>query len=574
MNVQDKIKNSILEILKKFDLLKSEKIEETLEIPPQAEFGDLSSNICFSLSKKLKKSPLEIANDIVSKIKITKDSIVSRVESKAGYINFFYNYSILSKMILSNIFKEKEKFGQNKIGKGKKVMVEFSQPNPVHPMHIGHSRSTFLGDSLSNILDFLNYKTIRANYMNNTGLQVAKLVTAYQLWGKNKRPIGKPDLWLWKLYVKFHEEAEKNSALEEKTRDTLRKFEIENDEKTVKVWNKIVDWCIEGFKETYKKLGINFDFYLFESEHRKMGKKNIERAIKKGIAFKSDEGAVVADLEKYGLANYIILRSDGTGLYATSDLGMTPYKFEKYKLSKSIWVVASEQDLYFKQLFKILELLGYPWVKNCYHFSYDLVHLPEGKMSSREGKAVMIDEVIEKLTKNILKEVDKKNPNLSKKEKKNIAEKIAIGAFKYNILKIEPHKTITFDWDRMLSFEGDTGPYLQYAHVRADKILQKANKWKKNFSVKELEKQEINLIKKLMQFPDVVNQSGKDIRPHYVCNYAHELSDLFSDFYHSCPVIKAETEELRNFRITLVEAVKITLKNSLTLLGIETPRIM
>jgi len=568
------VKKEIVKLLKKSDLLKDEKIVKTLEIPPQPEFGDLASNISLSLSKKLKKSPLQIADEIISKIKITKDSLISRVQSRAGYINFFYNYPFLSKIVLRHILTEKEKFGLNKIGKQKKIMVEFSQPNPVHPMHIGHSRSTFLGDSLSNILDFSNYKTIRTNYMNNTGLQVAKLVTAYQLWGKNKKPTGKPDLWLWKLYVKFHEEAEKNPTIEEKARDTLRKFEIENDEKTIKVWNQVVNWCIDGFKETYKKLGINFDVYLFENEYRKSGKKNVERAIKKGIAFKSDEGAIVADLEKYSLASCIILRSDGTGLYATSDLGMTPYKFNKYKLDKSIWVVASEQDLYFKQLFKILELLDYPWVNNCYHFSYDLVHLPEGKMSSREGKAVMIDEVIEKLINNIRKEVNKKNPKLSKREKENIAEKIAIGAFKYNILRVEPHKTITFDWDRMLSFEGDTGPYLQYAHVRADKILQKAGKWKENYTVKELKKQEINLVKKLMQFSDVVNQSGKDMRPHYICNYVHELSDLFSDFYHSCPVIKAETEELRNFRLTLVKSVKITLKNSLTLLGIETPKIM
>jgi len=574
MNVQNEIRKNILSILKSIRLLKTEKIEETLELPPQPEFGDLASRICFSLSKKLKKSPAQIADEIVSQIKITKDSLISRVQSRTGYINFFYNYPFLSNIVLRQILTEKEKFGLNKIGKQKKVMVEFSQPNPVHPMHIGHSRSTFLGDSLSNILDFLNYEIIRANYMNNTGLQVAKLVTAYQLWGKNKQPTGKPDLWLWKLYVKFHEETEKDLRIEEKARNTLRKFEIEHDEKTIKVWNKVVNWCIEGFKETYKKLGINFDIYLFENEYRKSGKKNVEKAIKKGIAFKSDEGTIVADLEKYGLASCIVLRSDETGLYATSDLGMTPYKFEKYKLDKSIWVVASEQDLYFKQLFKILELLGYSWVKNCYHFSYDLVHLPEGKMSSREGKAVMIDEVMEKLTNNILKEVNKKNPKLSKKEKEDIAEKIAIGAFKYNILKVEPHKTITFDWDRMLSFEGDTGPYLQYAHVRVDKILQKAGKWKENYSVKELTKQEINLVKKLMQFPDVVEQSGKDMRPHYICNYAHELSDLFSDFYHSCPVIKAETEDLRNFRLTLVKAVKITLKNSLTLLGIETPKIM
>jgi arginyl-tRNA synthetase len=555
-------------------IVKWEDLEKSLEVPPQSEFGDLASNICFSLSKEMKKSPQQIASELISKIKIPKGSIISKVDAKAGYINFFFDYSTISKLILKKIIKEKDNFGKTNVGKEKKVMVEYSQPNPVHPMHIGHSRSTFLGDVFANILDFTNFKVVRANYMNDTGLQVAKLVIAYSMWGENKVPDSKPDMWLWKYYVKFHEEAKNNLDLEEKAREMLRKFEIEHDEKAIKIWNKIVKWCIQGFEETYKKLGVRFDVYFFESEYRAAGKKLIKIAIEKGIAFKSEEDAIVANLEKYGLPNFIILRSDGTGLYATSDLGMTPYKFEKYKLDKSIWVVASAQDLYFKQLFKILELLGFPWVKNCKHFSYDLVHMPEGKMSSREGRAVMIDEVLNQLTQKVLKEVEKKNPKISKERKINIAEKIAIGAFKYSILKVEPHKTITFDWDRMLSLEGDTGPYIQYAHVRANKILEKAGKWKDNFYVKDLCSEEKLLVKKLMQFPETITRSVEDMRPHYICNYARDLSDVFTNFYHSCPVIKAGTEELKNYRSSLVEATKIVLKNCLRLLGIDTPKQM
>jgi arginyl-tRNA synthetase len=565
------LEREVLKLLEK--VVKEVDLEKSLEIPPQPEFGDLASNICFSLAKKLKKPPQKIAEELSSKIKIPKDSMISKVEAKAGYINFFFDFRKVSKLILKKILTEKEKFGRSNLGKRRKVMVEFSQPNPVHPMHIGHSRSTFLGDSLANN-DSLGYRVIRANYMNDTGLQVAKLVTAYLLWAKGKKPEGKPDMWLWKFYVKFHEEGEENPELEEKARETLRKFEIEHDRKITKVWNTVVKWCIEGFKETYRNLGIEFDVYLFENRFRNRGKKLVKEAIKKGVAFKSEDGAIVADLEKHGLPNCVILRSDGTGLYATSDLGMTVYKFNKYKLHESIWVVASAQNLYFKQLFKILELLGYPWVDRCRHFSFDLIHLPEGKMSSRKGRAVMIDEVITKLTETVLEEVEKKNPKLSKKEKLRIAKKVAIGAFKYNILKVEPHKTITFDWKRMLSLEGNTGPYLQYAHVRAERILQKAGRWKKNYSSEELKDQEKILIKKLAQFPKIVEQAGKDMRPHYICNYAHDLAEAFSDFYHACPVLKAETEELKNFRLTLVNAVKITLKNCLSLLGIETPKRM
>jgi len=450
-----------------------------------------------------------------------------------------------------------------------KIMVEFSQPNPIHSMHIGHARGTFLGDSLAKIFDFIGHDVIRANYMNDTGLQVAKLVTAYLSWAEGREPEEKPDFWLWKYYVKFHEEAEKNPELEEKARKTLRKREIVKDGDTIKLWDKIVKWCVKGFEETYKKLGIGFDVYLYESNFKDSGKKIVEDAIKKGIAFKGDEGQVVADLEKHGLPNCIILRSDMTGLYATSDLGMTIHKFENYNLDKSIWVVASAHNLYFKQLFKILELLGYPWVKDCQHFAFDLVHLPEGKMSSRKGRAVILDEVIDKLTNLAYEEVDKRKPKLSKKEKQKIAEKVGVSALKYAIVKIEPNNTITFDFEKMLSFEGDTGPYLQYAYTRCSGILRKVNNWKPNFSVDKLAEREKQLIKLLSRFPEVIENAAKDLRPHYVCNYTYDLATAFDRFYEACPVLKAESEKIKNFRLTLVDATRIVLKNSLDLVGME-----
>ena len=568
----DRIKKEVIELLEKSKIAKGVDIEKTLEEPPETKFGDLASNISFHLAKKLKKNPEKLAKNIVESISIPENSLVEKVEAKNGYINFFFDYRKLAETVLKEILSEE--LGIEDFGFGKKVMVEFSQPNPVHPMHVGHARSTFLGESLSNILEFLGFDVIRANYMNDTGLQVAKLVTAYKLWGEGKEPEGKPDLWLWKFYVKFHEEAKKNPDLEKKAREMLRKFEVERDEKTRELWDKVVRWCISGFQETYRKLGVEFDIYFFESDFREAGKKLIERALEKGIAFKSEEGTIVADLEKYGLSNCVLLRSDGTGLYITSDLGMTVHKFEEYNLDESIWVVASSQNLHFKQLFKILELLGYPWTDKCYHFSFHHVHLPEGKMSSREGRAVMIDEVLQKLIERVLKEVEKKNPDLPDKGKLELAKKIAVGAFKYNILKVEPHKPITFDWERMLSLEGDTGPYLQYAFVRATKILEKAGEWEMKFSIDNINEKEKTLIKELSNLSQVILEAGKNKKPHHICNYAHELAEKFSDFYHSCPVIKAENEELRNFRLTLVKAFKIALGICLRLLGIETPSFM
>ena len=558
------MKEEVVKVLKSLGL---KNVEESLEIPPRKEFGDLSSTICFKVAKKRKESPKKISEELLKKIKIPKSSLIERVEAKDGYINFFFKWGEIAEKVLKEVFGE----GKINLGKGKKVMVEYSQPNPVHPMHIGHARSTFLGDALANILDYLGFKTIRANYMNDTGLQVAKLVTAYLKWGEGKKPDGKPDLWLWKYYVKFHEEAKKNPKLEEEARETLRKFEIEKDEKTIKIWKKVVEWCVKGFEETYKKLGINFDVYFYESDYRELGKKIVEKALKKGIAFKSPEGAVVADLEKHGLPNTVILRSDGTGLYITSDLGLTIHKFEKYKLEKSIWVVSSEQTLHFKQLFKILELLGFPWVRNSYHFAYELVRLPEGKMSSREGRAIMLDEVVNKLVELAYKEVKKRNPKLGKKEKMEIAEKIGIGALKYAITRIEPDKVISFDWKQMLSFEGNTGPYLQYAHTRCLSILKKAEKWKKSFKVEKLKEEEKELVRTLSRFEEVVKKAGENLKPHYLCNYGFELATVFDRFYEACPVLKAENEKVKNFRLTLVSATEIILKKVLGLIGIEVP---
>lgn len=544
-------------------LLKNAGIEEIkLEVPREKEFGDLAFP-CFETAKKMKKNPVEMAEEIAKKIEKQKSYIVKKVEARSGYVNFFFDWAKVSERVLKIILSRK------KVKKREKILVEFSQPNPVHSMHIGHARSTFLGDTISRIFSFLGYKVIRANLMNDIGLQVAKLVTAYLIWAKDKEPVGKPDYWLWELYVKFHEEAKRDLSLEEKAREILRKMEEGKDKEIIKVWKKVVKWCVKGFEETYKKLGIDFDVYFYESDYRKLGKEIVEEGLKKGVMRRTEEGAVISQLEKYGLPDTVVLRSDGTGLYITSDFGLTVYRFKKYKLDKCIWVVSSEQNLHFKQLFKILELLGYNWVKDCVHFSYELVRLPEGKMSSREGKAVLLDEVVDKLVKMAYEEIEKRSQSFSEKEKREIAEAVGIGALKYSIVKVEPEKMITFEWERMLKFEGDTGPYLQYAHTRCAGILRKAEKWKINYKADEINEDEKILIKTLMKFQKVVENAAKELKPNYICNYAYELATIFDKFYERVPVLKAEDEKKKNFRLTLVKATKTVLANCLELIGIK-----
>jgi len=556
------LKSEVVDVLKSVGIKTSEDI---LEIPPHDDFGDIAFP-CFELAKTERKNPQKIAQEVVQKIQVSKHPLLVKVEARGPYVNFFFYWEKIAEKILKWIMAEKKL----DMGKKKTVMIEYSTPNPVHPIHIGHARTTFLGDSLANIFDYFGYKTIRVNYMNDVGLQVAKLVTAYMLWANGKRPTEKPDVWLWKLYVKFHEEIAKDPNLEEKARDTLRKFEIEKDKKVVQAWNKIVGWCVKGFEETYKNVGVKFDKYFYENDFRTTGKEIVYNMLRKNIAFKSPEGAIVTDLEKYGLTNTIVQRSDETGLYITSDLGLTVHKFEKYKLDKSIWVVSTQQNLHFKQLFKILELLGYNWVKNCHHVSFEHVNLPDGKMSSREGRAVILDEVVNELTKLAYEEVNKRNPELPKKNKMNLAKKIGVGALKYAILKIEPENLITFDWKQMLSFEGNTGPYLQYAYTRCTNILKKEKKWRLNFSANKITVEERRLVKALMNFLIVIEDSLSQMKPHLICNYAFDLATTFNSFYHSAPVLRAEDEGTKRFRLTLVEATRKILKECLDIMGIKT----
>lgn len=548
-------------------LLASAKVkaeEGQLEKPPQPEFGDVSFP-CFPLAKVYKKSPMQIADELAKKIRLPKGSVVQKVESRGGYVNFFFDYTKFSKIVLGDLEKKVN------IGKKEKVMVEYSSPNPVHPMHVGSSRNTFLGDSLSNILDFAGYDTIRANYINNVGLQVAKMVLAYKIWANGRVPEGKPDAWLWQFYVRFHEEAARDPSLDEKAQGMLKEYESGSNKNLAKLWDTVVGWCVSGFEDTYRRVGVKFDVYFYEDKFRKPGKKIVEETLSRNISRKTDDGAVFADLESNGLPGTIIQRSNGTGLYITSDLGLTVHKFDKYKIKRAIWVAGAPQELHFQQVFKILELLGYKFWKDCKHFSYELVQLAEGKMSSREGRAVMMDEVLDKLTNLAHAEVDKRNPEMPEREKREIAVQIGTGALKYAIVRIEPQNQITFDWEQMLSLEGNTGPYLQYAHTRCLGILKRAKKFQKVLSYTEMNDQERALVRKLSEFKQTVEHSSREMRPHLICNYGYDLATAFNSFYQHSPVLNQKDKRQTAFRLNLVKSTKETLEKVFQMVGMEAP---
>ncbi len=530
---------------------------DKLETPPQEEFGDLSFP-CFELAKKQRKNPNNIARELATKIKIPKDSAIEKVETKGAYVNFFFDYSKISGKVLKNLI------GLDKLnlGKNKKVLIEYSSPNPVHPIHVGSARNTFIGESLSRIFEFAGYKVIRLCYINDLGKQVAILVHGFLKKKIKIKPNKKPDHWLLDIYVDSNEMINKNSVSDKDIEKILHQYE-NGDKKISSLVKQIVALCIKGFEQTYELTGTKFDEYIWESKFVKESKKYVERLMKNKFAFKTGEGAVVVNLQQHGLSDTVIIRSDGTGLYLTRDVPSHIYRIKKYKPSLSVTLTGEDQRLHFKQLFKILELLGFKKYSDISrHIPYAYVTLPEGKLSSRLGRVVLIDDVFAKAKEEVKQKFKVKDDKL--------AEKIGVSAVIYAILKIDSDKQVMFNWDEVLSLQGNNAPYLQYAYTRCSSILKKAKTWDNVFSINSLNDEEKTLIRVLSNFPKIVQQATKELRAHYICNYAYDLATVFNNFYEKHSVIKAKTKELRNFRLNLVRVTKNILEKCLDLMGLCT----
>ncbi len=551
--------NDVLKLLKSVNI-KAE--EEDLEIPPQEEFGDLSFT-CFELAKEQKRNPAEIANEIASKIKIPKGYVIEKVEVKGAYVNFFFDYKKLAEFIL------KSKLEPIKIGKGKNYLIEFAHPNTHKGFHIGHLRNITIGESLSRILEFVGYKVIRTNYEGDIGPHVAKC-----LWGiinlyKGKTPKEKKGEWLGKVYAEASQKIGTNAVLEKEVDAINKKLYGGKDKKLLELWRKTRQWSLDYFDGIYKEVGTRFDKLYFESWVEKRGIEISKEAIKKGVA-KVSEGAIIIDLEKYGLGIFVLITKDGTPLYSAKDLGLAEKEFSDFKPDYIIHVVGSEQTFYFKQLFKTFELIKSKVANKSYHLVYGLVRLQEGKMSSREGTIILYSDLRDKVIKKVVGEIKQRNPKLSKDIVEDLAFKIGISALKYQMLKVSPEKDVVFDWQQSLELQGGTGPYIQYSYTRCSSILKKAKKWKNIYSSDSLNEEEKKLIKLLSNFSKTAQQSAKDLRPHYICNYAYDLATTFNNFYEKHRVINAETSELKKFRLSLVKATQIILGECLNLIGMYT----
>ncbi len=534
-----------------------------IEVPPSRELGDYAFP-CFKLSPLLKKSPQQIAQEL-SGMKLPKN--FRSVQASGPYLNFFVEQGSLAESTLPQILKQGKKFGQNKELKGKKVMVEFCSPNSNKPLHLGHLRNIALGESYSRLLEAQGAKVVRANLVNDRGVHICKSMLACEKWfGGKINAKEKGDHMVGKFYVEFSKRAAQNPLLEQEAQQMLQEWEKGN-AKVRKLWKTLCDCCLKGFKQTYKELGISFDQYYFESDYYTKGKEIVQQGLKKGLFEKLDDGAIVVKLEAHGLPDKVLIRADGTSIYITQDLYLALKKFKDYQLTESVYVVAHEQDVHFQQLFKILELLGYKWASNCFHLSYGMVNLPEGRMKSREGTVVDADDLLQEVRSLAREELVKRYASLSKSELQKRENAIALGAINFYLLRVDAKQDMTFNPKESISFEGETGPYLQYTVARAKSILRKAKgKSKPKFDALSHEKEQA-VLSLLARFPEIVQDSRKSLSMHKLCNYLLELASAFNSFYHAVPVLEAEKSE-RSARIALVQATVYVLENGLQLLRV------
>ncbi|MFA5359616.1 MAG: arginine--tRNA ligase [Patescibacteria group bacterium] len=573
MTALDKIKQNIADAINQ--ALKKKIIKASdLVYPPNPAFGDLSLP-CFNLARELNKTAVEVGEFLVGKIKMN-DTVIA-IKAVGPFLNFTFNKAKLAQGVIEDILKNKNKYGVNNIGKNKKAMVEFSNANTHKEYHVGHLRNICYGDATTKILNANGYKAIPVSYINDFGIHAAKTLWALdKFFKKEKLPLNK-GYFLGKVYVRACQELENNETAKAEVAEIMKKIEGRSGA-NYKIWQKTRKWSIDGFNKIYKELDVKFEHIFYESETIDKGLDMVAKLYAEHFFIKS-QGAVIADLNKYDLGVLVILRGDGTALYPVADLPLAEEKFKKYKIDKSIYVVDVRQSLYFKQLFKILDLLGYK--KEMKHLGYEFVKLPDGMMSSRTGNVITYEDLRARGFKKAMSETKKRHKNWSEKKINETVSKIVNGALKFEMLKVGANKVITFDIDQALRFDGYTAAYLQYTGARIQSILRKSEIKKflscfasreqgKSVDFKNLsEPKELGLINKLAKYPEIVMTAGKNYDPAEITKYLFELAQELNDYYHAVPVLKAKIE-IRQARLVLIMAVEQILKNGLDLLGIET----
>ena len=571
-----------------------------IQVPPKPELGDLAFPL-FAFAKAFSKAPNILSQQLADDINALSDKPDGEAFSAGPYMNVRLNMDKMVSNLYRQIVKQASDYGKTNAVEGKKVMIEFSCPNTNKPLHLGHVRNDCIGQSMSQILKACGADVMKVNLINNRGVHICKSMLAYKKFGNGETPESsgiKGDHLVGNYYVRFaqwekevldkdisdlvakgmdkkkaEEIAKANNAPDLEAQAMLRDWENGVPE-VIDLWKKMNQWTLDGVAETYANTGISFDKYYYESDTYKLGKDKVLEGLEKGVFQKADDGAIFIDNSDIGLDKKILLRKDGTSIYITQDIGTAINRHEDWPFDSLVYVVASEQKYHFKVLFHVLDKLGYPWAKDLHHLSYGMVFLPEGKMKSREGTVVDADDLIKSLTEMAREEISEKGRDSELSDVDQTAHDIALGALNYYILQFDPNKDFVFNPKESLSFNGNTGPYLQYMGARISSMLRKYDEVRSEYDVMPFNpsilslEDERELIKLVGSFPETVTKACNNYDPSVICAYLYDLSKRFSHWYHDNQILKAETASLVKARVCLCEMVLQTMKNAFALVGI------
>ena len=576
-----KFKDIVVDTIFNLDInLSKDEIKELIETPPNPEMGDYSFP-CFKLSKELRKAPNIIAQELVNRINI-EDSVFFKISNVGPYINFFIKPTEYFSNVISEMILRKYDYGSSKNNLDKTIVIDYSSTNIAKPFHIGHIRSTLIGNVIKNIYKFLGYNTIGVNHLGDYGTQFGKIIAAYKLWGNDDQINADPINQLLKLYVDFNNLCKTDENMLETARNYFNRLE-NGDEESVKLWNWFKDISLLEFQKVYDKLKVEFDSYRGEAYHSQFINDVVKELEEKNLLTESD-GCKIVNLDKYNLPPALILKSNSSSTYITRDIATALTRKKDYNFSKNIYVVATQQKLHFEQLIAVLKEMGYEWANDCIHVSFGMVSVKDdflgtsAKLSTREGNVIFLNDVLEKSVEKTLEIINERNNTLENKE--IVAKEVGIGAVIFQELFNTRIKDYSFDWNNVLNFEGETGPYVQYSAARAYSILEKNDFYSQinnidisKFSNYEMNVDELALVKSIYKFEDILLDSAKKYEPSILARYITEVAKLFNKFYNSCPINNQE-ENIKEFRLVLTYCSRILIEIGLGLLGMDTPQKM
>ena len=561
------MKNQIVNLLSQnIEVLTSEEISQLIEIPPKPEMGDFAFP-CFRLAKSYHKAPPMIAQDL--KESIGDQAFLSEIKVVGGYLNFYVDKAQYAQQIIDK-YNNATDYGCSDQGKDKTICIDYSSPNVAKNFHVGHLRTTIIGNSLYKIFSKLGYKVVRINHLGDWGTQFGKLIVAYKKWGSREAVEEKGIEELMDIYVKFHEEAEKDDSLNDEARAWFLKMEQGNEE-ALEIWQWFRDISLKEFMRVYNILGMEFDSFAGESFYRDKTADVIKRLTDDGL-LKESQGAMIVPLDEYDMPPCIVAEKDGSSIYATRDLAAILYRKATYNFDRCLYVTGLEQKLHFAQVFKVIELMGNDYAKNLVHIPYGLVSLKSGKISSRKGNVIFAEDLLRESINKTTSIIEEKNPDIPDKEE--VAKQVGIGAIIFNDLYNQRIKDVIFDWNKLLNFDGETGPYVQYTYARASSVLRKIGEVPDTIDYTLLtDEASIGLLKEIERYPQVIKDAAERYEPSVIARYSIDLAHAFNKFYHECQ-INVEDETTKYTRTNVVKIARYIIKDALSLLGIQCPEQM